>query len=313
MTGSLLERDVADALAERIGTCRRVDGGWGYRSKCESFAEPTALCAIAMSLCGRAEPAMAGCRWLAKLQRDDGGVPISPAMTEPCWPTALAVWAWQVTDARAFDANIAVGCAYLLRTVGKPFPKDRRMFGHDTTLRGWTWTSETHSWVEPTSYSIIALSRAGFANHPRVLEGLRLLRDRELSGGGWNYGNTRVFDSMLRSFPMCTGVALTALATAGVGDSHSPTCDNPVRELASASSPLSLSWSVIGLRSWGRLPDAAEASLTVQAERVIRGAPAHYAAMILIASATDRAFKKLVQTSNEPVSLDAVGRASFEL
>ena len=58
----------------------------------------------------------------------------------------------------------------------------------------------------------MALRAAGRASHPRVREAVRLLCDRALDEGGWNYGNTRVFANTLQPFPATTGIALTALA-----------------------------------------------------------------------------------------------------
>ena len=60
--------------------------------------------------------------------------------------------------------------------------------------------------------AVLALSRAGLAEHPRVQEGLRLIRDRAVRSGGWNYGNKAVFGRPLRPQPAPTGLALLTLA-----------------------------------------------------------------------------------------------------
>ena len=57
------------------------------------------------------------------------------------------------------------------------------MLGHDPTLTGWPWVGGTHSWVEPTSLAVLALRREGLGKHPRVEEGLKVIRDRAIVSG----------------------------------------------------------------------------------------------------------------------------------
>ena len=87
-----------------------------------------------------------------------------------------------------------------------------RTVGHDTAIVGWPWVADTHSWLEPTAVAILALRREGKVDHPRVREGLRLIRDRAIPTGGWNYGNNIAFGRDLRPQPAPTGIALLALA-----------------------------------------------------------------------------------------------------
>ena len=91
-----------------------------------------------------------------------------------------------------------------------------RTVGHDTAIVGWPWVADTHSWLEPTAVAILALRREGKVDHPRVREGLRLIRDRAIPTGGWNYGNNVAFGRDLRPQPAPTGLALLALA--GIDD-----------------------------------------------------------------------------------------------
>ena len=60
--------------------------------------------------------------------------------------------------------------------------------------------------------TLIALEIAGHRAHTRFQEGLRMLMDRQLPHGGWNYGNTIVYGQELHPFIDTTGIALTALA-----------------------------------------------------------------------------------------------------
>jgi hypothetical protein len=85
------------------------------------------------------------------------------------------------------------------------------IIGHNTQLRGWPWVETTHSWVEPTAISVLALKAAGLGSGPRVREAVRMLLDRMLPSGGWNHGNTTVLGNMLRPHVQPTGLALAAL------------------------------------------------------------------------------------------------------
>jgi hypothetical protein len=70
----------------------------------------------------------------------------------------------------------------------------------------------THSWIEPTALGVIALKAAGHERHERVQEAIRMILDRQLPHGGWNYGNTFVFGRELRPMPESSGAALAGLA-----------------------------------------------------------------------------------------------------
>jgi hypothetical protein len=59
---------------------------------------------------------------------------------------------------------------------------------------------------------VIALKATGHLQHDRVREGIRMMLDRQLPHGGWNYGNSVVFGRELRPMPESTGAALTGLA-----------------------------------------------------------------------------------------------------
>jgi hypothetical protein len=105
--------------------------------------------------------------------------------------------------------------------------------------------------------AIQALSQEGLQGHPRVLEGVRLIIDRALPHGGWNYGNKSVFGTELRPQPGPTGLALLALATRG--DGTRPRCVDPAigyleRTLPEVDSPSSLGWGVLGMRAWDAAP-----------------------------------------------------------
>jgi hypothetical protein len=83
---------------------------------------------------------------------------------------------------------------------------------------------------------------------------VRLLRDRAIPSGGWNYGNSHVLANTLRPFPETTGVALCALA----GQQRDGTIDRALahltHELPRVRTPLALGWGMLGLRTWQSRP-----------------------------------------------------------
>ena len=106
--------------------------------------------------------------------------------------------------------------AWLLAIRGKPGrPIPHNPMGHDVTLVGWPWVADTHSWVEPTAASLLALAPSVPSDQPRLAEGVRVLLDRAISTGGWNLGNPIVFGQTFRPLPGPTGLALLALGAGG--------------------------------------------------------------------------------------------------
>lgn len=63
-----------------------------------------------------------------------------------------------------------------------------------------------------SALNLLALESAGQAQHARATEARRMLIDRQLESGGWNYGNTKAYCVELRPSMESTGLALHALA-----------------------------------------------------------------------------------------------------
>lgn len=112
------------------------------------------------------------------------------------------------SEAAALSAK-TVDEILLLR--GKTFETDKSVVAHDTTIPGWSWVDGTAPWVEPTAYAVISLKRAGKADSDRVRDGVALLRNRQCTDGGWNYGNTRIYTNQLEGDFSPTGWTLMAL------------------------------------------------------------------------------------------------------
>ncbi len=225
-----------------------LQSGGGYRP------DATAWAVLACRALGDETDMIAAAQHrLAKDQLADGRICLSPYSPEACWPTALSVLAWQKSS--NYQEAQRRGVQYLLSTTGLHGRRNpEKVVGHDASLKGWPWIARTHSWVEPTAITLIALKLAGYQHHARTREAVAMLLDRQLLGGGWNYGNTRVFGRELAPYLHSTGLALTALKDLverqKVEKSLSYLQDGVFR----VRTPLSLGWGLLGLTAWGERP-----------------------------------------------------------
>lgn len=255
-------------LIDRLSHAVCKDGGCAFSRGGEIGSEATALGAMALygaregggadgADTSRLEQAVAkGLATLAKMQRDDGRVPVAASLDGPSWTTALAIAAWQSCGAAAASRhlpNVLRAREWLLRHRGSPTESPGVGEHHDTSLVGWSWVEGTHSWVEPTAYALLALRGTHDEQHPTAREAVRLLLDRAIGGGGWNYGNRNVLEHELRPFPETTGVVLAALN----GDGFCEVVERGLcwiaAELPGLRTPMALGWGVIALRLWNRL------------------------------------------------------------
>ena len=148
---------------------------------------------------------------LAAEQMDDGRVCISRKHPDAFWPTSISILAWNGSTNHVDNQKRAVD--FLLHTSGRHWKRKLDSPGvHDTSLKGWPWVENTYSWVEPTALSVIALRATRNEKHPRAIEAIKMLMDRQMPKGGWNYGNIKVFGDELHSMPGPSGIALQALS-----------------------------------------------------------------------------------------------------
>ena len=253
------DRQWTIAARDELLSLRERDCGWGYQRATASCVEPTSLAALALRSSAR-EPAGEAIReaadWLASEQRPDGSLGVSRSQPAPGWMTPYAILVWTAVGVHVDRTRRASD--WLLGQKGTtmaPADDPGRIAGHDTTLVGWPWVADTHSWLEPTVLAVLALERSGFENHPRVQEGLRLIVNREVDGGGWNYGNKAVFGRALRPQPAPTGLALLALADGRPRDRAIDRAIEYVRRvLPDVRASASLGWGLVGLDAWGERP-----------------------------------------------------------
>jgi hypothetical protein len=251
---------------------------WGNGPASSPYVEPTALAALALAGSdpdSNVEKSRSAVRdaaaWLAGLQQRDGALGIAPDLPQPRWTTPLGILVWSAIEGADDAQKKAV--EWLLALKGNTWtPEVAEPFGHDPRIAGWPWVEGTHSWLEPTAQAVLALRRAGPAGHQRTRDGLRLIRDRVIRSGGWNYGNSTVFGADLRPHPAPTGLALLALA--GIDDPDAPlvalSCAYLEKILPTTRAPQSLCFGILALDAWGRRPSEADAWLEAAHDGAMR-------------------------------------------
>jgi hypothetical protein len=209
---------------------QNADGGWPFHAGEQSRVEPTCWALRALFNCeqtGQNEASRQALSFLHASQLVNGSWPAASQISAGSWVTSL-VCSVLGTDARSAQ-NIKAGLKWLCddfprdssplqRFVNRLRPKSQITSMNDS-YRGWGWTPKTSSWVEPTSFALLALREAYPqhlpANAPQRRElAISLLYDRMCPGGGWNCGNPRVYGVDGNPLVLPTGWALLALRDA---------------------------------------------------------------------------------------------------
>jgi Squalene-hopene cyclase C-terminal domain len=252
-----------DAALELLLGAQNEDGGWGAVKGKRSNTESTSFALMALkSLEGKSfDPqTTAGLKWLLEHQKDDGSWSLNDAAKESSWTTPIAVLALlSFQDQRQHALKAA---KWILTQEGrKPgwvasllvrLSLVKKMTELDPYLSGWSWTAGAFSWVEPTSYSLMALKKLkgsldGTNCEERIRQGEMLIYDRMCENGGWNYGNSRVLGEALWPYPDVTAVALIALQDRATNEANQISLralDALMREAASGTA---LGWGILCL------------------------------------------------------------------
>jgi hypothetical protein len=206
---------------------QNTDGGWGFHSGSQSTVEATcwALQALLHSGQEKAQGSVAsGLQFLRAAQLADGSWPASLEQKAGCWVTSLACWVL-IKEGNS-EGAVASGLSWLCedwpadsspwrRFLGR-FTSQQRISPINTSYRGWGWTPQTSSWVEPTSIALLALSQSPEKLLPPAAKRRRqlaeaLLYDRMCPGGAWNCGNPMVYGVAGDRLVVSTVWALLAL------------------------------------------------------------------------------------------------------
>jgi hypothetical protein len=239
------------------------DGGWGAVKGKRSNTESTSFVLMALkSLEGNPfdRQTTAGLKWLLQRQKDDGSWSLNDASKQSSWTTpiaALALLSFQDQREHALGA-----AKWILTQEGrKPgwvasllvrLSLVKKMIELDPYLSGWSWTVGAFSWVEPTSYSLMALKKlkrslVGTNCEERIRQGEMLIYDRMCENGGWNYGNSRVLGEALWPYPDVTAVALIALQDQAMSETNQKSLRALDAMLREAGSGTALGWGILCL------------------------------------------------------------------
>jgi hypothetical protein len=252
----MIDRLVSDSI-NLLQKRSLAEGGFTNADNGDYRTDATAWAIIALSACAFDPEIISRARSrLAAGQLADGRVCISPHHPAVYWPTPLAILAWSQSPSN--QDSLARAVDFLLEHSGMSLQEQALSAdASDPTLRGWPWVADTYSWVDPTALGMIALKVTGHSNHPRLAEATRLLLNRKLPHGGWNYGNTIVFHKELRPMPENTGMALAALQSLTVRSNLELSLDYLKVAVRNLRTPIALSWGILGLGAWGERPLAA--------------------------------------------------------
>jgi hypothetical protein len=275
-------------LRARLTSARNADGGWAYYAGKTSRLEPTCWSLLAMrdvsSDVLREWPSADG----LLLERREG---------QPNFGFhGLALLTLLDRKIEHRDGNAAL-VAGIQRAKGVALG-DSRINRQNNGLQAWSWMGETFSWVEPTTYCLLALKkaqRAGLSvDGKRVADAEALMFDRCGVTGGWNYGNSNMLGKELPAYVPTTALGLLSLQDRSSDDAVRRSLDYLERDALSERSGLALSLAMIALRVFQRPVDAISAALVQQLPTTLALGNLHAAALALYALRTDHADAALV-------------------
>ena len=242
------------------------DGGWGAVAGKQSNTEVSALALLALrSISADAAPRIDKAQnWLSQRQQADGSWPLNDSAKGASWATALAMIALNEAPALS-ERAVKAGQWLLQQEGGKPgllaklvlfVSRQKQASRLNLDLIGWPWTAGNFSWVEPTSYCMIALKKLkqklpAEPFQERIAQAELLLYDRMCAGGGWNYGNAAVYEEKLWPYPDTTALALIATQNRRDRDENKISL-RALREMAlKTDSGLAVAWTSICFALYG--------------------------------------------------------------
>ncbi|MGH7873845.1 MAG: prenyltransferase/squalene oxidase repeat-containing protein [Candidatus Binatia bacterium] len=259
------------------------DGGWGATQGKRSNTENTAIAVAALTALSErsaAEGVSRGTHWLLQHQNQDGSWPLNDAAKEGSWTSGLAIIALSAFPEHQESVRRAARWL-LLQEGSKPgllariilFVTGKSNINDlNNDLIGWSWVPNSFSWVEPTSYALIALKKARpLVSESNVIErinrGEAVIYDRMCKEGGWNYGNSKVLDYALWPYPDITAVALIALQDHSGATANQTSLASLRKTARETDSGLALSWGTICLGLYGQKTDEWKALIAKRFEK----------------------------------------------
>ena len=259
----MLDRIITELLQNQ-----NPDGGWGAVRGKRSNTEITSLAVMALQgLAGEtsADNLRRGIDWLVRRQNPDHSWPLNQTVTAGSWTTALAITA--LGAGAEHSERLHAAARWLLEQEGsKPgilaeiilwATGKSGVSKLNKDLIGWSWVPNSFSWVEPTSYALIALKKqrphlTGTSVDERIRQADAMIYDRMCAGGGWNYGNSKVLDYALWPYPDITALALIAMQDHAGAKANQESLQILGKLARETGSGFALCWAAICLNLYGR-------------------------------------------------------------
>ncbi len=259
----MLDRIITELLQNQ-----NPNGGWGAVRGKRSNTETTSLAVMALqALAGEAtsDNRKRGIDWLVRQQNQNHSWPLNETVKEGSWTTALAITA--LGDSADHSERVRAAARWLVEQEGsKPGILAEIVLWAtgksgvnklNKDLIGWSWVPSSFSWVEPTSYALIALKkqRAGLVGtnvDERIRQADAMIYDRMCTGGGWNYGNSKVLDYALWPYPDITALALIAMQDHAREKANQESLQILSKIARETGSGFALCWAAICLNLYGR-------------------------------------------------------------
>ncbi len=205
------------ACVAELDNVANADGGWPYYRGKSSRAEPTSWGLLAQHAAGRNRAAS---RFFGTRKKINGLLVDPPAPRANVAAHAMAVLAWFHLDGELATAPVVEAADALVRERAIKIPYERQYY-QNNRLQAWGWCPGTFSWVEPSAWAVLALKKISAASsapdslraaaRTRIEEAERVLLNRAVVTGGWNYGNANMYGRQLHAHVPTTAVALLAL------------------------------------------------------------------------------------------------------
>jgi hypothetical protein len=259
---------MSDEAIKLLSQSQNPDGGWGAVAGRQSNTESSALALMALRSIKNSQDNRDLRRaeeWLINSQNADGSWPYGAGAKAASWSTALAVIALSGSDVEG-ERLVRAGNWIVAQEGSKPgilaklivalsFQKKAVHLNDD--LIGWSWTPTSFSWVEPTSYCLLALKKiksrlSANGVKERVEQAELMIYDRMCDGGGWNYGNAAVYGDPLWPYPDTTALALIALQDHRERHQNQVSLGVLKKAAEATNSGLALGWSSICLSLYSR-------------------------------------------------------------
>jgi hypothetical protein len=258
--------DVRATMRAALLELRNADGGWAYLRGRRSRLEPTCWAVLALAHTGGQITADVLRHW----PRENGWIADVPSA--PPNVAFNAIVALTVLQTATDTAEVDPLIARLIAAKGETYAHSD-VLRQDNGLAAWPWIQGTISWVEPTAWCLMVLKQRRVRGRSiagldqRIEIGERMLIDRVCREGGWNYGNSRVYESDLLPHVPTTALGLLAMQDRRTHPIVQRSLARLRADVETEQSPLALSLATICLRVFGEPMVEAERTLADLCER----------------------------------------------